>query len=306
MLTDEKLRERINYIGASECAGVLGLSKWQTPLSVWAQKTGQLQPSKEETLAMWWGSELEDAVAKRFMKETGKKVHRVNETVYHPKFNFIAANLDRRVVGEDAILECKTASVWKSKEWEGEEIPQEYILQCYHELAVSGKQKCYLAVAIGNQSFHIKEIVRDEKIIADIIMREVHFWNDYVLTDIPPEVVTKNDTDTLDALYPQAFIGSEVRLPDTASQLVENLQSYKQDLKNVESLIEQTENELKAMIKENEVGVTPLYRVGWTNSKWSGLDGKALKEEMPEIHAKFYRSKPIRRFAYKKINSEEK
>jgi putative phage-type endonuclease len=304
MITEQTKIEKINYIGATECAAVLGLSRWDTPLGVWARKTGQIVGTQEESLAMWLGNELEDVVARRFMKETGKTVHRVNETQFHPAYPFIGCNLDRRVVGEDAILECKTASAWKSKEWEGEEIPQEYILQCYHQLAVTRKKVCYLAVLIGNQDFLWKEIKFDQKIIDDITMKLVHFWNDFVLTDIMPTTITKRDADTLDALFPQAYEGNEIKLEDDANVLIENLAAFKKDLKGLEGLIEQTENELKARIKDNEIGVTSLYRVAWTNSKWSGLDGKKLKEEMPEIHAQYYRSKPTRRFTYKPLKAD--
>lgn len=301
MISTDTKENRINYIGASECAAVLGLSRWATPLSVWANKTGQVVPKNDENLAMWLGNELEDVVARRFTKETGKTVHRVNETQFHPAYNFIGCNLDRRVVGEDAILECKTASAWKSKEWEGEEIPQEYILQCYHQLAVTRKQKCYLAVLIGNQDFMWKEIKFDQKIVDDITTKLVHFWNDFVLTDIMPTTITKRDGDTLDALFPQAYVGNEIKLDDDANILIENLTAYKNDLKSLEGMIEQAENDLKSKIKDNEIGVTSLYRVAWSNSKWSGLDGKALKEAHPEIHAAFYKSKPTRRFTYKPL-----
>lgn len=142
MLTKEQIANRVNFIGASDCSGVLGLSHWESPLSIWGYKTKLLEPPDlSDVLAVELGNELEDFVARRFEKETGKKVERVDETLFHPKFTFIGANLDRIVVGEDAVLECKTTSAWKEKDWVDEEIPQEYILQVLHQLAVSGKKK---------------------------------------------------------------------------------------------------------------------------------------------------------------------
>jgi predicted phage-related endonuclease len=234
------------------------------------------------------------------MEETGKKVHRVNETIFHPTYPFLGASLDRRVVGEDALLECKTASGWKSKEWEGEDIPREYEIQVHHQLAVTGKKLGYIAVLLGNQDFKIQTIDRDERLIQDILKKEVEFWTKFVLTGIQPELIMKYDGDTLDALYFQATEGKEVALSSRADLIRDELMMFEQDKKHLEGLIDQHENELKSFIKENEKGVTPLGNViKWSNSKWSGLDGKTLKAELPDVYAKYFKSKPTRRFTYK-------
>jgi putative phage-type endonuclease len=154
--------DRSGYIGASDCAAVLGLSRFKTVLQVWAEKTGTVEPEDiSEKLNVWLGNELEEIVAKKFTKDTGKKVHRVNDAYIHKNHDFIRCHIDRKVEGENAILQCKTASAWMAKHWEGEEIPQEYILQEYHELACSGYEKAYIAVLIGNNDFKIKVLERD-------------------------------------------------------------------------------------------------------------------------------------------------
>lgn len=60
--------------------------------------------------AMRQGRELEDYVARRFTEATGKKVRRANFMYYDEKYPFMLADVDRMVVGENAGLECKTAS----------------------------------------------------------------------------------------------------------------------------------------------------------------------------------------------------
>lgn len=292
-------RSRSTYLGGSDAAGVVGLSHWETPLSIWAEKTGQFVKPPLESEASELGRELEDYVARRFERKTGKKVSRATETFFHPEYSFLGANVDRLVDGEDAGLECKTCSPWKSKEWEGEEIPQEYIIQCYHYMMVTGRKKWYIAVLIGNQDFKWKEIVYDPKVLDDLRNREVFFWNEFVVPGVMPGMITKRDTDTLDGLFPVAEEGKLIQLDDEANILVENLTAYKQDLKGLEGQIEATENQLKALLKEAEGGITNLYTVGWTNSKYSHLDGKLLKLERPDIHKAYYKSRPTRKFGYK-------
>lgn len=296
---------RRKYIGGTDAAGVLGLSRWKTPISVWAEKTGAIVDEDETNLHKEVGTLLEDDVAELFMRRTGKKVRRANETIFHKKHPFLGANVDRMIVGEDAGLECKTAAVWKSKEWDGDEIPREYVLQCLHYLAVTGKKRWYLAVLIGNQDFKWKVIERDENLLNDMVKREVSFWNDYVLPNVMPSVVTKYDGDTLDKLFPQAKPEKEIELNDDASQLIEIIESYKADKKNLEAMIEKSENELKLMLSDATVGLTSQYRVNWSNSQTKRFDSKSLLAEMPEIHEKFCKVTPMRRFSIKRINLGE-
>lgn len=291
--------DRSKFLGGSDAAGVLGLSRWDTPLSIWAEKTGQFMKPELESEAAELGKELEDYVAKRFSRKTGKTVVRSEGTFFHPSYEFLGANVDRIIQGEDAGLECKTCSAWKSKEWEGEEIPQEYILQCYHYMMVTGKKKWYLAVLIGNQDFQIRELLWDDRMITDMMKREALFWNDFVLTGIMPTSVTRRDTDILSDLFPAASEGRIVELPDEANVLIEVLVANKQDLQSVENIIEENENKLKVLLQDAEVGETSLYKVFWTNMKSKRFDLKAFEAQYPDLAKQFRPEKITRRFSYK-------
>lgn len=292
--------ERRGYIGASDAAGVLGLSRWQTPLGVWAEKTGQIEVEDiSDKLQVKLGVRLEEVVAELFTEKTGKKVHRVNEAFTHKQYPFLKCHIDRKVEGERAILQCKTASAWKAKEWDGEEIPHEYIIQEMHELAVTGYDRAYIAVLIGNQDFKWKVIDREEAVLADMIAKEVNFWNAFVLTKEMPTVITKRDKGALDALYPVAE-DTEIQLEDKANAMIESLQGMKEDARNLGGQIDQQENELKAMLGTAERGNTGIYRVFWTNTK-GRIDMEALSKAHPELCEKFRKPHGSRKFTYKEI-----
>jgi putative phage-type endonuclease len=295
-------RDRSTYLGGTDAAAVCGQSRWKTPLQVWAEKTGKVVPEDiSEKLPVKLGVKMEQTVCELFMEETGKKLHRVNETLFHPEYDFIGANIDRRVVGEDAGFEAKTTSAWKSKDWEGEDIPQEFIFQCFHYLMVTGKARWYLAVLIGNQDFKIKIIERDEAILKSLLEREVSFWKQYVQKDEMPWMVSHADSDTISKLYPAANEAREITLGDDANQIVELLKAYDADKKNLEKMIEAKKNELKLMMKDAMRATTGIYEIRWINSQVSRLDSDALKEAHPDIHKQFYKVTPMRRFTYKKL-----
>lgn len=265
--TAEELEERKGYIGASEAAAVLGLSRWGTPLSVWSEKTGQIQPDPNDNeLAKWWGNEFEDTVAKRFMKETRKKVRRVNEAYTHKKYPFIKCHVDRIVEGEDAVLECKMATVYKAKEWDGEDqIPQEYILQVYHQLACTGRKKAYIAVAIGNTEFQIKEVLRDDKVINSMIQKEAYFWNTFVVPKVMPSQILADDADVLQQLFPKATEGTTIEIGDELDRIKESLDALSKDKFIVEKEIDKLKNEAKALLGTNETGLGVNHSVSWKN-----------------------------------------
>lgn len=263
MITEQQRLERRKYIGSSDCAAVFGKSKWATPLSLWAEKTGQVIP--EDISAKMYvklGNKLEDIIADLFTEETGKKVHRVNETVYHPKYSFIAANLDRRVVGEKALLECKKAEIYKKEEWEGEEIPESYIYQCYHQLACTDYDRAYIAVLLGNSEFRWKCIERDKAIINNVIEGEVNFWKNFVEPKIMPALISCKDSLTLYNLFPEPTT-PEIVLNDEADLLIEQIEALETDYSSLKGQIEQKKNALKAMLKEAESGKSSRYTVTW-------------------------------------------
>lgn len=296
MLTAEAVAERTQYIGGSDAAKVLGLSRWGTPLSVWAEKTGQVVEEKSDKLALEVGNELEDLVCRLFEKRTGKRVHRVNETIVHPEYPFIRGSIDRRVVGEDAILEAKTASAWKVREWEGEEIPREYIIQVMHYLAITGKQRAYIACLIGgNQKFVWKTVERDEAMIAEIISREVSFWREFVATKTMPMQIQAGDSGILYEMFPrESGDAGAVKLGDDADELIAKIAANKESIKKLEEDQAAYENTLKAMLKDSAVGETASARVTWKSQTTVRLDTKALKESEPETFKKYAKASESR------------
>lgn len=297
----EQVVNRTSYLGGTDAAPILGLSRWKTPLQVWAQKTGLLPPEDiSKKIPVKLGNKLEEIVCEMFCDETGKQVRRSKQTIFHPEYDFIGANIDRFVNGEDAGLEVKTASAWKSKEWEGQEIPQEYIFQCYHYMAVTGRQRWYIAVLIGNQDFKWKCIERDDRVINELISREVFFWREFVEKNQMPTTITKDDSDVLLSLFPLAKETVPIQLSDEANIACEMLEGLQQDLIHVEGLIMEQKNRLKSMLKDYEEGVTSRYRVTWKNRVMRRVDVEAMKEKEPLVYESYLKESSTRQLVVRK------
>lgn len=292
-------------IGGSDAAAILGLSRWKTPLQVYAEKLGQIENEIGNEEAVYWGNELEDIVAKEFQKRTGMKVRRYPYDIVHPKYDFITGHIDRKIEGSDELLECKTASAYKAKEWEGDEIPQEYIIQVLHYLAITGMKRAHLAVLIGGQKFIYKVVERDEAMIDRIISEEVEFWNAHVLEKSPPEVTGLDaDTELLKKLFPKGDPGSKTTLDEYAVDLARR-QHLDKELKRIELEIDEIDNRVKAAMQNYEVGTAGNFIVSWKNQDRTSLDTKRLKEEAPEMYDRYAQTKTIRVFSVKEAKEKK-
>ena len=300
MSRHEWLLARTKGIGGSDAGIILGLNKYRTAFELWLEKTGQVEPIEISNEAIYWGNEMENVVAKEFEKRTEKKVRRSNYMYSHPDYPYITANLDRMVVGESAILECKTASAYLAKEWEAEEIPATYLVQVQHYLGVTGKEKGYIAVLVGGNKFIWKDIERDEELIKMIFEAEKHFWEYHVKQGHPPELDGSSAAEQyLKEKYEKAEKDKEIILPVDYKSLLEQYEKIKSDEKLVKTAKTEIENKLKAELKDAETGIVDSFIVSWKNQVQNRVDTKTLKEKYPDIYKNVLKSSSFRKFAVK-------
>lgn len=292
------LKWRQSGIGGSEAAAIAGLSRYRSPVAVWLEKTGQMEPP-EAGEAAYWGQVLEEVIAREFTARTGKKLRRKLAILQHPEYPFMLANIDRMLVGEQAGFEAKATSEWHRGEWEGDQIPDEYILQCQHYMAVTGFPKWYIAVLIGGNKFRWKVIERDEEIINYLIKIESDFWR-LVENRTPPEMDgSQSSAEVLKLLYPEAEEGKAIILPPGAEDLITEYEIAEEEEKAAGERKEAAANKLKALLGDAEAGRIGDRMVTWKNVTSSRLNTKALKADHPEIYEKYARESCYRRFAIK-------
>lgn len=305
MTHQEWLETRTKGIGGSDASVILGLNKWKTPFELWLEKTGQVIPESSQSEAAYWGTMLEDMVAKEFEIRTGKKVRRRNAMFQHPEYPFITANIDRMVVGEKAILECKTTSAYNAEEWKNDEIPAPYIIQAQHYLGVLGPEyeKAYFAVLIGGQKFVWKEIERDEELIDMIFQAERTFWEEHVEKNVPPALDGSSAAEEfLKKRYAEVQPGKTVDLQFKYKEKIEELISLKETINQLQNQAKVLENELKNEMKDAEYGFVGTYQISWKPVVSNRVDTKVLKEKFPNIYEQVLKTSSYRKFGIKQIS----
>ena len=161
------------------------------------------------------GKLLEPLVLAEYERRTGRAVEAAQLFVRDPEHPFLTATLDG-VCADGRIVEAKTAGAW-AKEWGDEgtdEVPDNYVIQCQHQMLVTGADAVDLAVLIGGQRFRLFEVKRNEDLIGVVLGRCLEFWR-CVASKTPPDWGRVTAAGLL-ALNPgcegEVDLGDEVRL----------------------------------------------------------------------------------------------
>ena len=297
---EEWLELRKNYIGGSEAGAVLGLDEYNSPYTVWGEKTGRL-PGFEGNITTRVGSFLEDLVATLFCEETGKQVRRKNRMLVNSKYPWACADVDRMVVGEDALLECKTTNSFPvMKSIRTGSFPDRWYCQMMHYLAVTGKKKAYLAVLVASRDFYWFELERDESEIEALMNSEQDFWW-CVETDTAPDVDGSEATaEALETIYADGY--GEGILMGRETLLFERSQ-LKAQQKETKKRIDEIENIIKADLGCAETGVCSGFKVTWKNQSRRSFQEAEFRKAHPEIDlTPFYKVSNSRVFKVKEAS----
>lgn len=297
------LELRKKSIGGSDAATCAGLNPWSDRLTLWCNKKGML-PEQEDNERMRLGRDLEQYVADRFMDATGKKVQVTNFMYASDDYDFITANIDRVVVGENAALECKTMSEFAKYDLESGELPRQYYCQLQHYMGVMGYDFMYIAVLQFGRGFWWHKVERNEVDINALIEAETDFWNNFVLTDIQPDADGSDSSmDTLQTLHPRDN-GMSMLLQDEDAD-IKDLLEVQAAQKRLKSQEQEIKTKLCDKLGDFSEGRSDRFVITWKAQQRTSVDSKFLKSQYPDIYPKVIKTTETRVFRTREIKAKE-
>jgi len=294
-------------IGGSDVAAICGLNPYRGALSVWLEKKGQ-STEKQVTERMEIGEFMEDSIAQLFAKKTGIKVKPSNAILQHPVHTFMLASVDRDIEGEEGegVLECKNvgermASEWKDKQG-NDVVPEYYMLQVQHYLAVSGKQYAWVAALIGGNHLVTIRVPRDDTLIDELIEIERKFWN-LVETDQPPSIDdSKEAEEVLRCIYPTSVEDKTVELDDSLQDVYRKLTQARAGEALLKEEIQGYKNRIMEAMGDAEAAFIPGQEkpvVTYRGSITRRFNSTRFVSENPDLAAPYYIETSSRRFLVK-------
>lgn len=297
---EEWLELRKTGIGGSDASVVCGINRYKSPIELWMEKVNNFPP-QEASESAYWGTQLESLVRAEFTKRTNIEVSLVKQLLQSEEHSFMLANLDGICydpIYGDCIFEAKTASAFKASEWE-DTIPDEYMLQVQHYMAVTGYKAAYIAVLIGGNTFRWRLVERDEELIAMLIELESRFW-EYVKNGTPPPIDgSEACAKYLAEKYSNSTSNVAVELPFEAEKLLKDYNAACEKLSTITEEKQLAENKLKQLLGSNEIGTVGKNIVSWKSVSQEHLDTKTLKSEHPTLYKKYANTTTYRRFTVK-------
>lgn len=308
MLNKEQLQQRLGFVTGSDAAVICGLSPYKTKVKLWLEKTKREEQEDISNAGyIKFGNYMEDGVAKWFEAESGKELHeKASELLIHPGYDWMAGNIDFRIKGENAILECKTAL--STDGWgDGENIiPSHYLMQVAHYCAVGGFDKAYIAVVFTmSREMRWYEYSRNAELESKLIGLEKDFWFNNVLADIAPEAETEDD---ILNLYKQTK-SAPVIGDSEVIESVYTLQKIKESKKELEDQEKNVRDKITIFMKDYDTLVDTRGDVlcTWKMTRASErFDAKALQAANSDIYKKFIKTGEPQRRLLIKGNKDER
>lgn len=257
----EWLEWRRDGLGGSDIAGVLSLSTWESPWSIWANKIGLIPDRESMSEAMEFGQRAEPMLAEYFEDRTGLWVSRQQQRCVNANADYQRCTLDGfgfdRDTGNDpadavCAVEFKTTAdppeAWLPNP------PVAYSAQATWITIVTGFAHVMFGVlhmAFGHPQFRVYEYQPAADDIALVARRAREFWIDYVIGAVPPPIDGSDaTTEALKAAYPADPALDALAADSTLVVACERILANKQRQKDCQKIVAENENYLRAALEQ--------------------------------------------------------
>lgn len=279
---EDWLQARTFGLGSSDAPAIFGKSRWASPMSVYADKLGLVEP-RPTTPWQKWGLLLEPAIAADFEKQTGHKLFNPgNYTIFqHQDLKFMQVTPDRLIepTGDHdgwGSLSIKTATAYKAKEWEVEP-PIEADIQFQHELQTLGLTWGVIAVLIGGQDTIHVPVQRNDEFCKLLVQLEAEFWQGILDQKPPPADGHTATTEALSQIYP-GQTGETIQIAADYFSVADELNTQKAQKGYCDARIRELENRIRREMEGATFAVMPDGS-GWS---WKSQKSSGYKVEASE------------------------
>jgi predicted phage-related endonuclease len=196
--------ERRHFIGGSDARIIMGTDQ-DALLRLWREKRGEVEPADlSGNLIVQLGLATEELNRRWYEASTGEVVVDIQKRVFHPALKWMAATLDGRISGSDAVFESKFMLPWSFSE---EAAAAKYMPQLQHNMGVVAARSAVLSVITGGGKW-VEIVAHADPLYQHLIVTaERKFWR----------CVEKGETPRLFGIEPPKAKIEAVRIVDMSA-----------------------------------------------------------------------------------------
>jgi putative phage-type endonuclease len=207
------LRARRQGIGGSDVAAVLGVSRWNSALSLYVEKTSADAPDEESSEIADWGRIFEPAILKRYAERSqrrvirGGKLMRSKRTAHH-LITLDGVQFNRAPSGAKGpgVAEVKTTGYGERFH---EDLPVEVQIQIQWELFVTGAEwATCIWLPFPERRLQWVDVLPHPAFTEQLVEAVDNFWQRVQRHEPPDPDGSESSTHALYKLYPEQ--GDEV------------------------------------------------------------------------------------------------
>lgn len=284
MLTPKQKKLRLQGIGGSEIAAIVGLNPYANALDVWRSKVeGYEVPVTEH---MKRGIYLEAGIANWYADRTGAELREIG-TVFNPYFPRVFCTPDRLAKkGSEWNVSIKAPGA-RAEDWgeEGtDEVPMPALVQFHWELLtlepLHGICRGDITAPI-NGELRIYHVTADAELQGQLLEAGQKFWRDHVETKTPPPVDgSESAARWLAHKFPEHRAPLLPPTPE-ADSLMRRLKAIRAERERAEHEEKAAIASLKLLLGEHEGMAADSWRCTWKTTKGSvKTDWEAIAREM--------------------------
>ena len=182
MHQNQKGDNRRRFIGGSDARIIMG-SDEAALVRLWREKRGEAEPEDSSgNLVVQLGLATEELNRRWFEANTGQVVVDIQKRVFHPALNWMAATLDGRIQGSEAVFESKFMLPWSFSE---EAAAVKYMPQLQHNMWVVAARRAVLSVITGGGKW-VEILAHADPLYQHLIVTaERKFWRCVESGEVP-------------------------------------------------------------------------------------------------------------------------
>lgn len=297
---EEWLRIRQRGIGGSDIGGLMGISKYSSPLKVYKSKTEPVE--QIDSVYTRKGHDLEPVIREVYVKPY---LQEKGYTILHPDVMFVndscpwlIANLDAIAVPNktslymsNIVVEIKWVSEYGESRWGGDEykgVPPEYYAQVQHYMCVTGAQKAIVCALFDSTwEMHYYEIPFDMGFVMKMLDVSKQFYEHNMAHKIAPSPDLEVDRDELKEEVTEG-IEAPTKTSAHVTEMCAEYAALKEELKTKETSLRELGNAIVEAYRNGKCPEDP-YKVRMKTYTKATFNQNAFRKTNPDLYEQFVR-----------------